>query len=239
MEPPEHRLPAFYASPPHPCSYLPDQQAITLFADPDAELTTDDYGLLARYGFRRSGPHLYRPACEACTACIPVRIPVAEFLPNRRQRRSWRRNADLQVDEVPLSLSTVYFNLYRRYMQWRHPGGAMDDADPAHFAAAFDSGWCDTVQVDYRLDGALVAVAIVDRLPNALSAVYTYFDPEHAARGLGTYAIYRQIEAARRAGHAWLYLGYWIEACDKMRYKGHFAPQERFEQGAWRRVARG
>jgi arginine-tRNA-protein transferase len=230
-------LPAFYASPPHPCSYLPGQIAVSVFADPDAEITTGHYGLLSDFGFRRSGPHLYRPGCEACTACIPIRVPAAAFTPNRAQRRNSQRNAGLHVYETPLSLTEEYFDLYLHYMQWRHPGSSMDNVDPAHFAAAFDSGWCDTVQMNFRLDGVLVAVAIADRLAGGLSAVYTYFDPDHAARGLGTYAIIRQIEAVRDASLDWLYLGYWIEASDKMRYKSRYSPHERFENGAWSRFS--
>jgi len=237
MQRPERQLPAFYASPSHPCSYLPEQMAVTVFADPEAELTTGHYSLLSDYGFRRSGPHLYRPGCEACSACIPIRVPVSAFTPNRAQRRNARRNADLHLSETPLSLSAECFDLYLRYMQWRHPGSSMDDTDPAQFAAAFDSGWCDTVQLNFRLDGLLVAVAIADRLAGGLSAVYTYFDPDYAARGLGTYAIIRQINAARDASLNWLYLGYWIEASDKMRYKSRYIPHERFENGVWRRFS--
>ena len=234
MNRPEGQLPAFYATAPHACSYLPDRQAVTVFADPGATLRTADYGLLAGYGFRRSGPHLYRPGCDGCRECVPVRVPVARFRPNRSQRRTARANADLEIRRSPLSLRDECFDLYRRYMRSRHPGSTMDDPDPAGFAGAFDSGWCETVQFEMWLERRLVGVAITDVLPDALSSVYTYFDPTLANRGLGTFAILHQIAAARAEARSWLYLGYWIAGSDTMRYKARFTPQQRLEEGVWR-----
>ncbi|HEY5789942.1 MAG TPA: arginyltransferase [Gammaproteobacteria bacterium] len=233
------QLPAFFLSPAHACGYLPGREAVTLFADPHATPSPELYAHLARFGFRRSGEHLYRPRCPDCTACVPVRVPVHGFAANRSQRRNARANATLEPALQPFGFDPEQFALYRRYMAWRHPGSSMDDADPGHYLACFASSWCDTAALTLRADGRLVAVAVTDRLGDAWSAVYTYFDPALAARGLGTHAVLRQLEGARQAGCSHLYLGYWIAACAKMRYKAGFRPLEWFSDGHWLRLAPG
>lgn len=231
--------PAFYISPPHACGYLEERSAVTLFLDPAAPVTVPFYTRLAHYGFRRSGTHLYRPRCPGCKACVPVRIHVDAFVPNRSQRRCQRRNRDLRFALVPFAFDDAQFDLYARYVAWRHAGSSMDDPDPEHYLACFDSPWADTLALTWHDGDALVAVAIVDRLGDALSAVYTFFAPEAAKRGLGTLAILRQVDLAREAGFDWVYLGYWIGASEKMRYKSGFRPLEWFDDGRWRRLEVG
>ncbi len=231
--------PVFYVSPPHACGYLEERDAVTLFLDPSRRPTTALYTRLAHYGFRRSGHHLYRPRCPGCQACVPVRLPVAAFRPNRSQRRCLAANRDLRVERAPFAFDAAQFDLYRRYIAWRHPGSSMDDPDPEHYLACFASAWCDTEAVSWYAGDRLLAVAIVDRLEDALSAVYTLFDPAAASRAPGNLAVLQQVADARAAGLDWIYLGYWIGACDKMAYKIGYRPLEWYDAGTWRRLERG
>jgi len=229
---------AFYASREHPCSYLPERRATTLFADPSARMSSRIYGLLSEHGFRRSGGYVYRPACRGCARCIPARIPVADFRPSRSQRRVLARNRDLTVRALPAGFREDHFSLYRRYVGTRHAGGGMDDPTPERYMDFLTSPWSDTLFVEMRLpDGRLAAVAVADRMPHGWSAVYTFFDPDLGRRSLGTYAVLWEIEAVRAAGLAWLYLGYWIPESRKMAYKARFLPLEIHRDGRWRRLA--
>lgn len=232
MRPPPERM-LLFATPEHGCSYLPGRRAVTVFVDPHCPKTPEVYGRLAELGFRRSGSHVYRPRCPRCAACVPVRIPVAEFTPRRRHRRTLRRNRDLVAGTVAPAFRDEHFALYRRYLSSRHPGGGMDDPEPAQFMDFLSSSWSDTRFVEFRLDGALLAVAVCDRFPDGLSAVYTFFDPDATARSLGVYTVLWQIEHARALGLRWLYLGYYIEACQKMRYKSEYLPQEHLVGDRW------
>ena len=184
-------------------------------------------------GFRRSGEYVYRPRCSACRACIPARIPVNAFTPTRSQRRTWQRNQDLQITALPAAFSEEHFALYRRYIGARHPGGGMDVADPERYREFLFSAWSDTWCYEFRLGPRLLAVAVVDRLVRGFSAIYTFFDPSYAERGLGTYAVLWEIAEAQRLELAWLYLGYWIEECPKMSYKTRYRPLEIFRNGLW------
>lgn len=214
------------------CSYLPNHWARNLVADPTV---TDDrlYSQLAALGFRRSGDHVYRPHCRGCAACRSLRIPVERFRPNRGQRRVWARNQDLQVRVLEAEFLDEHFELFARYIQVRHTGGGMDPASPENYWAFVTSRWCPTWLCEFRRDRELLAVAVVDRLEDGFSAVYTFFDPLHDGRGLGTHAILWQIDEARRLGLQWVYLGYWVERCDKMAYKARFTPHEVFIAERW------
>lgn len=227
----------FYATPPDPCPYLPGRKMVSVFADPRADMDVALYGRLARHGFRRSGRHVYRHQCPDCRACIPLRVPVDGFQPNRNQRRVWRRNRDLSVHVIKASPREEHFELYRRYVDTRHPGGGMDDPSPTDYWRFIDSDWSDTDLVEFRLEGRLVCVAVVDRLPDGLSAVYTFFDPEDAVRSPGTLAVLWQIHEAQRLGLPYVYLGYWIAGSEKMAYKASFRPAQGLRDGVWVELA--
>ena len=214
------------------CSYLPGRLARNLVADP-AVTNNPLYTQLAALGFRRSGEHVYRPHCRGCTACRSLRVPVARFQPNRAQRRAWMRNQDLQSAVLESEFHDEHFALFARYIQTRHAGGGMDPASPGNYWSFVASHWCPTWLCEFRADGRLLAVAVVDRLDDGLSAVYTFFDPQEEARGLGTFAILWQIAEARQLGLDWVYLGYWIESCAKMAYKARFNPHEIFVAERW------
>ena len=227
----------FYATPPHDCNYLPDREAITLFADPRFRKTTRLYAALAANGFRRSGEHLYIPYCRNCTACIPVRIPVNEFQPGRHHLRCRRRNQDLNITRRPAEFDAEHFDLYQRYLTLRHPGGGMDNPTPESYVDFLSATWSETTFFEMRdAERRLVAVTVADVMPGALSAVYPFFDPAQAVRSPGTFAILYLVEEARRRNCAWLYLGYWIQECRKMRYKNEFRPLEYYREGEWRRT---
>ncbi|MBZ0071026.1 MAG: arginyltransferase [Thiohalobacteraceae bacterium] len=226
------RLLQFFTTPPQTCSYLPERESISLFAQPGI-MTRALYSQLARLGFRRSGSHVYRPACTDCTACVPVRIPVADFQPHRRDRRCQQRNAELETAVVSAGYSEEYFSLYQEYLTARHPRGGMDEATPVNFRQFLLGGWSDTWFLEMRLSGRLVAVAVTDRLDDGLSAVYTFYDPALGTRGLGNFAILQQIETARSLGLSYLYLGYWIAASPKMAYKGRFRPLQAYRNERW------
>ncbi len=221
---------------PHPCSYLPGRTATSLFLDPRQPLDSRQYAGFMRLGFRRSGDLIYRPHCRGCNACIPVRIPVDGFRPDRGQRRVWKRNQDLSVIPHSPAYSEEHFKLYQRYQTRRHPGGGMDDPDPQKYINFLGSQRIHTVFYEIRLRMKLLGVAVTDILPDGLSAVYTFFDPEEKRRSLGVYAVLWQIEQARERRLPWLYLGYWIKECQKMAYKGNYRPLEVLVNGHWIRL---
>ena len=228
-----------FATQPHPCSYLEDQEATTLFVDPEAPVDITLYSQLSQLGFRRSGSHLYRPQCGSCQACISCRIPVNHFQPNRSQRRCWQRNQDLNVSVVSNINTDEHYDLYADYIIRRHSDGDMFPPSQTQYEAFLTSEWGVTQYLEFRLGDKLIGVSVCDQLEDGLSAVYTFYDPDQAARGLGTLAILQQIDWARRDGRRHLYLGYWIPGHVKMDYKRRFQPLEQFDGRAWRPLPRG
>jgi arginine-tRNA-protein transferase len=228
-----HNPPEIFLSMPHPCSYLPGRTATSLFLDPRQSLNSQQYAGFMRLGFRRSGDLIYRPHCRECCACIPVRIPVDRFHPDRGQRRVWKRNQDLSIVSHPPIYNQEHFDLYQRYQAMRHPGGGMDDPDPQKYINFLGSRSIRTVFYEMRHLDKLLGVAVTDVLPDGLSAVYTFFEPAEKRRSLGSYAVLWQVELARQQRFPWLYLGYWIKDCQKMAYKGNFHPLEILQDGLW------
>lgn len=223
----------FFATPAHDCSYLPDREATTMFVDPRANIDKKLYSQLTTLGFRRSGSHYYRPHCEACNACIPVRLNVNHFQPDRSQRRVMKKNSDLECTLVPAAFSESYYQLYANYVELRHKDGDMYPPSREQFTSFLVEGATDSLFLEMRKDGVLVGLAAVDSLDDGLSAIYTVFDPDFEHRSLGTFAVLWQIEEARRRGLPHLYLGYWIEQCRKMNYKTRFKPIEALQDGSW------
>lgn len=224
----------FYSSPVHTCSYLMDRDATTLFVDPEISMNMDTYHILSLVGFRRSGDFVYRPHCIDCHLCIPVRLRVNEFKPNRSQRRCWNKNQDLELNIKPATFEKDHFKLYRKYMQARHPGGGMDNDDPEAYFRVMTAEWSDTSLFEFCLNGEIIAVAVVDIQPDSFSAVYTFFSPDFHSRSLGVYAVLTLIEQAKASGHEWVYLGYWNPDSEKMTYKNQYQPLEYFDGADWR-----
>lgn len=223
----------FYATQPHPCSYLPDEQATTLFLDPSQPMDTQVYAELSALGFRRSGDHLYRPHCQNCNACIPARIPAELFSANRQQRRIVKRNLDLVVHQVIPAFTEEYYELYVRYIEQRHADGDMFPPSREQFSTFLVRDLPFSRFYEFRLAGQLLAIAVTDLLPNGLSAVYTFYDPEEQQRSLGRFAILWQIAETKRLDLESLYLGYWIKNCRKMNYKTQYRPIELFVNQRW------
>lgn len=224
----------FFATPAHDCSYLPDREATTMFVDPRANIDKKLYSQLTSLGFRRSGSHYYRPHCEACNACIPVRLNVNDFRPDRSQRRVIKKNNDLECALVPATFSESYYQLYANYVELRHKDGDMYPPSREQFTSFLIQGATGSLFLEMRKAGELVALAAVDTLDDGLSAIYTVFDPAMEHRSLGTFAVLWQIEEARRRDLPHLYLGYWIKQCQKMNYKTRFKPIEALQEGQWR-----
>jgi len=218
----------------HACGYWPDRNARDLVLDPHDPTLPEAYADALALGFRRSGGHVYRPHCDGCRACVPMRVMVDSFAPNRSQRRCLRDNADLDVRLLPASPTAEHLDLYRRYLAARHPGGGMDKADGRDFEHFLTSPWSPTRFLEVRDGKTLLAIAVTDVLPSALSAVYTFFDPDAAARGLGNFAVLQQIALAQRERLPHLYLGFWIENHPKMQYKSAYRPLQCLHGGEWR-----
>lgn len=223
----------FYATQPHTCSYLPDEQATTLFLDPSQPMDPGVYADLSELGFRRSGDHLYRPHCQRCNACVPARIPAARFMPNRQQKRILKRNADLSVTAARPRYTEEYFDLYKRYIEQRHADGDMYPPSRDQFSTFLVRDLPFSRFYEFRLGARLVAVAVTDLLPNGLSAVYTFYEPEEERRSLGRFAILWQIDEALRLDLGAVYLGYWIKNCKKMNYKTQYRPIELLINQRW------
>jgi arginine-tRNA-protein transferase len=222
-----------YLTSEHDCGYLPDRMATNLVPDPTRQMDMALYSQLIQLGYRRSGDFTYRPHCNDCAACLPCRVPVAKFTPNRSQRRCLKDNLDLTTNIVRAEYSDEHFELYRTYINSRHSDGSMVDPEPQDFSNFLFSPWSDTHFLEVRKDNRLVAVAAFDRTDSALSAVYCYFDPEESTRSLGTYCILQQIEQTKTMGLDHLYMGYWIKDCQKMNYKVRFQPMEIFANNTW------
>jgi leucyl-tRNA---protein transferase len=224
----------FYATTSYPCGYLEDRQARSLIAAPYHLVDTRVYSELIRQGFRRSGKFAYRPCCEHCQACVPVRLPVREFQPNRSQRRVWKQHAKLEARVLELQYRPEHYQLYRAYQQTRHPGGGMDNDGVEQYGNFLAQSNVDTVLVEFSEQGQLRMVSVVDCVRDGLSAVYTFYDCTQPNTSYGTYGILWLAEWCRTLELPYLYLGYWIKESPKMAYKARFKPLQGLLDGQWR-----
>lgn len=223
----------YFTTPEHECSYLEGKRSTTLFADPEAIISTELYSMLSSVGFRRSGQHIYRPHCQDCSACVPVRVAVNHFKKNRKQNRIWRKNQDLEIFMVSPEYTDENYSIFDEYITERHTNGDMYPADPDQFRNFLVNGRPEATFCEFRENGKLVAVCVADVMVDGLSAIYTFFSPEKSRRSLGNFAVLWLIEAAIKMNKPYVYLGYWIKDCQKMNYKTDYRPIELYYNDKW------
>lgn len=223
----------FHTTDHYPCSYLPSKLARSQIALPDHLIDAPIYAQLLKTGFRRSGKFVYRPRCELCEACVSVRIIVNQFTSNRTQRRVWKRHQHLVATQHKLHYHPDHYRLYRRYQIKRHAHTDMDcDTRDQYYNFLLQSN-VDSKLVTFHENDHLRMISIIDQLPDGLSSVYTFFDPDVPGASFGTFNILWQIEECRIRKLPFLYLGYWIGESRKMSYKVNFQPLQSFVNGLW------
>tara|TARA_B110000902_G_scaffold265918_1_gene351743 strand:- start:2693 stop:3403 length:711 start_codon:yes stop_codon:yes gene_type:complete len=222
-----------FATKPHPCSYLSDRDATTLFIDPNVNITKELYSRLSELGFRRSGEHVYKPQCESCQACVATRIPSTTFMASKSQKRVLAKNKDVAISFTNTIADDEYYQLYQSYITEQHSDGDMYPANREQYDSFLNCHWDSSTYMTFRLNGKLIAVAVTDIMQDAMSAIYTFYDPALASRSLGTFCVLSQIQHAQQQGWPHLYLGYWIKQSPKMAYKTKFRPIEVLKQGQW------
>ncbi len=239
------RFPRFFVTSPAPCPYLPgrtERKVFTELKGPHSEQLNEALG---RIGFRRSQTVAYRPSCHECRACVSVRVVAEEFAPSSTQKRIAKRNKDLVVSECRPWATAEQFDLLRRYLASRHPGGGMAAMDEVDYADMVEHTSVSTFVIEYRepsgedgQPGRLVAACLTDRQGDGLSMIYSFYDPDVEARsGLGNFVILDHIRRAREAGLPYVYLGYWVEGSPRMQYKVRYRPLERLGPDGWSRMS--
>lgn len=215
------------------CPYLDEQKSASILVDPDHQIDKNLFSMLSRSGFRRSGEMLYSPKCPNCNACVSVRIPSSEFKPSRSQKRVWRRNIDVTATIEDVCFKQEHFDMYYRYQLHRHPESSMCDADTSKYTGFIESTYSRSKFLCFYLEEQLIGISVIDQFDGGISAVYTFFEPEHSNRSLGTYAILYALKLAKAHKIPYVYLGYWIDGSPKMDYKRKFKPLQGYLDREW------
>lgn len=220
---------------PFSCNYLPEQEERLLIAFDESLHNREHYGWLMQQGFRRSGDDIYRPHCVACQACKSLRVLVQEFIPSKSQKRIFKRNQHFKV-LLSRTIKASYYPLYERYINTVHHDGSMFPASEEQFKSFTQNNITEQCYIEIWHNDILISVAVTDDIPNALSAVYTFYDPNYKSYGLGVYSILKQIEIAAQQNRQFLYLGYQIETCSKMNYKDRYKAHQILVENQWQTV---
>lgn len=228
----------FYLTASYPCSYLSDRQARSQVATPAFLISAAVYSELVRHGFRRSGSHTYRPHCDGCHACVPLRVLARQFMANRSQRRAWAQHNDLEASLHPLQDNIEHYQLYQHYQRARHPDGGMDMDDRESYQNFLLQSHVDSLLVEFREQGVLRMVSVIDLLDDGLSSVYTFYDPDPPRARFGVYNVLWQIELCRKLDLDFVYLGYWIRHSRKMAYKTEYQPAQGLAGGVWQNLGK-
>jgi arginyl-tRNA--protein-N-Asp/Glu arginylyltransferase len=222
-----------YISSPQACDYLERKEARNIFISPEVTVTPGIYDYLLGVGFRRSGHFAYRPHCTDCRSCISCRVDTQRFKLSKSQKRILQKNKQLTYSPVSAEFYEEHYALYMRYQTNKHPGGSMANFSTKEYKNFLCKAFGNSTMFETRLDGELLAVSVTDVFINALSAVYTFFDPDYSSNSLGTYCILKQIESAAAQNRQYVYLGYYIKDSNKMSYKANFRPIELLIEGEW------
>lgn len=224
---------AFRTTQSYPCSYFPGKSARSQVATPDHLIDTHIYEKLIHAGFRRSGCFTYRPNCDDCNACVPARINVEQFSPNRSQRRTWKRHQQIIATQRTLNFQPAHFSLYQRYQMQRHNNGGMDHDDHEQYQDFLLQSNVNTTLIEFHDNEQLRMISVIDKLSDGLSSVYTFYEPDMPNASFGTYNILWQIAQCRELNLPYVYLGYWIKENRKMSYKANFQPLEILVDNQW------
>ena len=237
MTGPDKILHQFFATPAGPCPYLENRVERKMYTPLVGRNTGRLHEALVESGFRRSQSIVYKPACEDCHACIPVRVRVRDFIVTRSLKRIAKRNNDLLAQEcLPIATAEQY-HLFHQYQQSRHPESGMASMDFGEFQDMVENTAVPTIMVEFRnRDGCLIAACLTDRMTDGLSLCYSFFDPTEPQRSLGSYMVLWHITRARALDFGYFHLGYWIAESPKMSYKTLFQPLEglRIPAQGWR-----
>ena len=227
---------SFHRGETYPCSYLPGKRTTSVIATPLYAIDSLSYSQLTKQGFRRSGFIVYRPDCDQCNECVPVRLPVHRFSPNRIQKRCLKQHQNLHVCERPMDYYEEHFKLYQRYQRARHHDGSMNFGNSSQYSDFLLNTLVNTRLFEFSEDKIVRMVSLVDVVEDGLSAVYTFFDPDVSKASYGTYSILWLIGQCIANRLSYAYLGYWVRDCRKMAYKVNFKPVECLAEGRWQEL---
>ncbi|PIE43816.1 MAG: arginyltransferase [Gammaproteobacteria bacterium] len=226
----------FYATPEHDCGYLPEKKATTLFVDPSASIDNETYTQLTRAGFRRSGNYYYKPICTDCIACIPARIPCANYSLSKSNKRLVKKHKETHTIVRQPEFREEHYRLYEQYINQKHRDGDMYPPSREQYQSFIIETPKSTQFIEFWQNGCLISVAVIDQLQDGISAIYTFYDPDYDRISPGKYAILWQIAYTQQLNKPYLYLGYWIKNCRKMSYKTDFRPIELLVKDRWTRI---